>query len=134
MLSRAYELAGHYVPGVKLKANLTQLGPHLSGYCTPEDKIIKWYVLSGFTILLHEIGHAYLRHHNVRLLWRIAIMEEVEAWLWAEKIARKEKITFEYETAEGAFELYFDNAKRRQMVFINWHWKPKVKVADPEQK
>jgi len=131
MLSRAYELAGHYVPTVTFKPSLTQLGPKLSGYYIPEDNLIKWYVLSGFGILLHEIGHAYLRHHNVKIPWRVTIMEEVEAWLWAEKIARKEKIPFDYVVAEGAFEHYFDLAKRRQQVFINWRWKPKVKLADP---
>lgn len=122
MLSRAYELAEHYVPGTTLKPSLTQLGSGLSGYYTPEDNIIKWYVLSGFTILLHEIGHCYLRHTNMKLTWRGKLIEEVEAWLWAEKIARKEKLSFNYETAEGCFKIYFDDAKRRQMVFINWRW------------
>lgn len=133
LLERAHELAAHYVPRATLKASLRQLGPELQGYYLPESNTIKWYILSGLTYLLHEIGHCYLRHNNPDTTWRVDVMEEVEAWLWAEKIARKEKIPFVYEDAEGSFEVYFQNAKRRQLVSINWKWKPKESGKDPHK-
>ena len=85
---------------------------------------IHWYIGAGLTALLHEIGHAVLRHHNTAASWRQQIIEEVEAWLWAEKTARKEKITFDYVSAEKWFKTYFSSAKRLQLVNINWRWKP----------
>lgn len=131
LLERAHELVAHYVPNAKFVASLRQLGPELQAYYLPESNTIKWYILSGLLYLLHEIGHSYLRHNNTETSWRMYIMEEVEAWLWAEKTARKEKIPFDYDLAEGCFEVYFQNAKRRQLVTINWRWKPKHLAKDP---
>lgn len=124
--SQALDLVEQYAPGVRLKSYLKQIRT-AAGLWTPEDKEIEWYIGNGLTVLLHEIGHAHLRHNNTQLPWRARLIEEVEAWLWAEKIARKEKITFDYPKADACFEAYFVNARRRQLCFINWHWKPKDK-------
>lgn len=124
LLSVAHELMGRYVPGTSLESVLTSKGT-LVGYYTPLDNVIKWYVVTGLTILLHEIGHCYLRHTNENVSWRAILIEEVEAWLWAEKIARKEKITFDYKKGDELFEAYFEKAKRRQLCFINWRWRLK---------
>ena len=85
---------------------------------------INWYIGGGLTTLLHEIGHAVLRHHNTEAPWRSKIIEEAEAWLWAEKTARKEHIQFDYAAASKWFGTYFSASKRRQLVNINWRWKP----------
>lgn len=124
LLTVADGLMERYVPGARLESKLRHRGP-LQAYYTPSDGIITWCVLAGLTILLHEIGHCYLRHTNEDLPWRARLIEEVEAWLWAEKIARKEKMSFDYPKAEEAFGVYFDEAKRRQLCFINWRWRPK---------
>ena len=126
LLSQAHDLISRYAPGVHLKSVLKNIRT-ANGLWVPDDQAIEWYIGNGLTILLHEIGHAHLRHNNTKLPWRARLIEEVEAWLWAEKIARKEKIPFEYDKADECFEVYFENARRRQLCFINWRWKPKEK-------
>ena len=126
LLSQVHDLMAQYAPGIRLKSVLRNIRS-ASGLYTPKEKEIEWYIGNGLTVLLHEIGHAHLRHNNTGLPWRARLIEEVEAWLWAEKTARKEKILFDYPQADECFEVYFINAKRRQLVFINWQWKPKEK-------
>jgi hypothetical protein len=111
-----------YAPSLVLRRKLAPSGSYYTGDEPERPVRIQWWTGDGLTTLLHELGHHVLRH-NQKVSWRAEIMEEVEAWLWAEKTARLEKIDFDYKMAEESFAGYFTSAKRRQAVSIIWRWR-----------
>ena len=121
LLHAADALVEKYAPGVPLRSKFNYVESEYREWETPRP--IKWYICDGLQILLHEIGHHVMRHTNTDATWRQEVLEEVEAWLWAEKTARKESILFDYAVAEKWFLTYFSSVNRRQLVLINWKWK-----------
>jgi len=122
MLEQAHELFDTYAPpGVDFEWSLRW---QESEYRTYEDgcSTVFWCVGDGLSALLHELGHAVLRHRK-ELPWRANMVQEVEAWLWAEKTARKESIPFDYGGAEDDMKAYFRDAKKRPLFTINWRYK-----------
>lgn len=122
LLEKADWLMARYAPAQTPLEK--KFGPAQSRHHEQErPRKIVWYIGDGLSVLLHEIGHAVLRHHDTSATWRQCIIEEVEAWLWAESIARKERIVFDYKGAEKWFNTYFVNSSRPIMVKINWRYK-----------
>lgn len=136
-------LVRRYAPGVKLDAR--QLGGRMAGawydHARP-DREIRWGIADGLTVLLHEIGHCKLGHIITEVTYRVhksatehearkarwparhgtALWEEVTAWLWAEKEAKKLDISFDYALAEHYFNLKKWH-RRRPLVKINWRYR-----------
>jgi len=68
-----------------------------AGACSYEWRdqkpLIIWRPTSGLMVLLHEIGHHRLKH---RCNERRELLEEAEAWLWAERRAKIHGVRFDY--------------------------------------
>lgn len=132
-----------YAPGIRLDAR--QLGGRRTGawydHARPDPEI-RWGVADGLTILLHEIGHYKLGHIIVQVEYHVhksaprhaarkarwpakygpPLWEEVTAWLWAEKEAKKLGVQFDYTLAEHYFNLKKWHRKR-PLVSINWRYR-----------
>lgn len=80
---------------------------------------IHWWPSRGITTLLHEIGHIRLKHvHTEHVCAAQEIRHELQAWKWAETVARIEGVVFDYAIAEAAF-LTYDRHSR-----IVWRYRP----------
>jgi hypothetical protein len=104
----------------------------------PTEGIIHWYVPHGLDGLLHEIGHAKYRHSRDDHTHRGALLlQEAEAWLWAEHWARRLGLLFNYASADKDFRTYFRRKRRKggtgkigkQLVIIKWRYKSGISLA-----
>ena len=112
--SPSERLLERYIPGAILRI---KWGGRRTESVSVDDEAgtitVRWNPASGFTTLLHEIGHYRLRHHGPAQLEReliapkaSTILAEVAAWLWAERAARRHRLTFDYDRANRAFRTY----------------------------
>lgn len=88
---------------------------------------ITWRIPHNLETLLHEIGHHRLRHRNPFASRTDELIAEAEAWLWAERKAKQHGITFDYETAEGAYAAYTWKGRARGPVIIDWRYKDQAR-------
>lgn len=126
----AATLLARYIPGARLEVAWS--GRRTEAVIVPEahevDHIpvrVLWRPSNGLTSLLHEIGHYRLRHFGPLHLERgliapteTVMWEEVCAWLWAERAARRHHVPFDYGQAERNFGTYC------RQVRIAWRWGP----------
>ncbi|MGI0014160.1 MAG: hypothetical protein ACREBU_12075 [Nitrososphaera sp.] len=109
-----------FAPQINLDAR--QLGGRSTGaWYVYDDKVIKWPIADGLTVLLHEIGHHLLQHNKIPCCLWGEFGEEVTAWLWAERTAKKLGILFDYNLAEHYF--YRKKYNKRRFVLLNWQHK-----------
>ena len=125
----AASLLAHYIPGARLEVAWSGRRPE--AVIVPEGSEVGrvpvrvlWRPSHGLTGLLHEIGHYRLRHFGPLHLERgliapteTVVWEEVTAWLWAERAARRHHTPFDYQQAERNFSTYC------RQVRIAWRWR-----------
>lgn len=122
LLEQAHRLVERYAPSVDFRVR--RAGGWRTSYVNSEHGalVLSWYPLHGLTVLLHELGHIRRGHHHHTALMRCAyskaemVMHEAEAWLWAERAARRHRIAFNYDKAEMAFASY------GRQVRISWRY------------
>jgi hypothetical protein len=100
--------------------------------------IVHWYIPHGLCGLLHEIGHAKHRHSRDKKTHRaVEILQEAQAWLWAEYWCKRLGILFDYPDANKSFRTYFRRKRRKggtgkigkQLVIIKWRYKSGISLA-----
>ena len=88
---------------------------------------ISWNVSQGLNALLHELGHHRLKHDRLELRKKGVhideILEEAEAWLWAEERAYRHDIPLDYADADKWFESYCNYHWKKGVVAIQWRRK-----------
>lgn len=127
LLEQGKALMLRFAPTVKLDAR--QLGGRRAGaWYAPATNEIKWPLADGLTVLLHEIGHYKKKHVRLECCDGKMLMEEIEAWLWAEHAAKTLGIEFDYKSAEHYF-----GRKKYNRFRVGLQWRHRADHATPKQ-
>ena len=97
-----------------------------------EHGVVAWYPLHGLHGLIHEIGHAKFKHGRTDATRRgVEVLQEAQAWLYAEYWCKRLGIPFDYADADKSFRTYFRRKRRKggkgkigkQLVIIKWRYR-----------
>lgn len=116
-------LVRKYAPDVDFRVRLGPLkNAKMEWEKNGESLVLTWSVTQGMSTLLHELGHKRCKHDLTHQA-PDDLLDEAEAWLWAEKRAHAHGIRFDYEGAEAWFETYARRRYKRGMVKIVWRYR-----------
>lgn len=119
MLEAGKAVTQYITPYIKLRWSIYKKE---SAYDKTYEEII-WRITEGLTILFHEIGHAVLDHYSDILNNHSVVWEEADAWRYAEDLAHKLGIKFDYELAERYFYSYYDTRKLSNSLQLKWRYR-----------
>lgn len=119
MLEAGKAVAQFLIPSVELEATIYKKD---SVYDSLKRKLV-WRITEGLTVLFHEIGHAVLDHYSDILNNHSVVWEEADAWRYAEDLAHKLGIKFDYELAERYFYSYYDTRKLSNSLQLKWRYR-----------
>ena len=109
----AGKILGRLLEEYKLKLVISTQSAYAS-----DTRSIHWRPRDGFTVLLHEAAHAALRHKPTRDRG-IRLLNELNAWLWAESACYLWGLPFDYKFADRCFSTYASH------VTGAWRWRIK---------
>ena len=91
----------------------------LKTHYDPQDHTIYWRVEDGFYLLLHEAAHCALNHKDPLVLSE-QIVQESEAWVWAEEACHLWGFLFNYRKADRYFSTYASHVAGGEDWKVKW--------------